>query len=106
MFERWIGRKKEMYITVYPERRSIRLSKGLVAEIGSPKIDIFVDEDTHAFGFRPGDDVKVRPDGSISKTTFIGWLGIKHTAKISVRFSKKEKLFVGKIQKASCIHEN
>lgn len=106
MFERWTGRKKEIYITVYPERRSIRLSKGLVTQIGANKVDIFVDQDTHAFGFRPGEDVKVRPDGSISKTTFIGWLGLKHKTRITVRYSKKEKLFIGKIRKASGLHAN
>lgn len=99
MWERWVGRKREMYLSVYPKGRSIRLSTELVKRIGSKKIDIFVDKDTGAFGFRSGEDIKVRSDGSISKTTFIGWLGIKHKAKISLKYNKKENLFIGRIRR-------
>jgi len=74
-----------------------------VKEIDSTSIDIWVDQEKGAFGFSPGNDIKVRPDGSFSKISFLDWLGIKHKTKISVKYSKKEKLFVGRIRKVSGI---
>jgi len=101
MFERWVGEKKELYMSVYPKLRAFRLSRELMKEIDSTSIDIWVDQEKNAFGFKPGNDIKVRPDGSFSKISFMDWLGIKHKTKVSVKYSKKEKLFVGRIRKAS-----
>lgn len=101
MFERWKGVKKELYISVYPKPRAIRLSKGLMSAIDSTSIDIFIDQKKNAFGFKAGKDVKVRPDGSFSRISFMDWLGIKHKQKISVKYSTKENLFVGRIRRVS-----